>query len=948
MNGRELPLAIPRADIADVNARRAIDAPADAPLLAITGRAASGKTETLARRYAALLARDATLSVGATLVLAPRTEAATALAQRIANLLPPARAAACARDGRYFGCRLDRLAFDMLAEHATLTDLAYDLEAIDAYDAEEIFERAIAPLFSADWNEFLGPDIDPEIPGLRAPDRFATAVLRLIRKLRAAQISPDAFLASALRGAATFYAAPPNLSAPALLFATKDEHRGALAVSALELDRQRRRELDLAKIIGKIYRSYLDELVAHGCLGPADAVAEATRLLDEHPALARTYRQRFRIAVVDDAQDLPTGEFRLLAAIFGKTLAGVTIAGDPQAATETFAGARPERVFGAAALTLGLQASHRVPAQISAVAAALLDPQHAPAIPAGDAVRLHRAATPAHEAAFVADDVAAHIAAGVPPGRIAVVHRSLRTLAVYEEALIERNIPIALNGDAALFARHDTLDALGLLWSTVDPFAHAWLLRVLQLPLLGLSDASLALLCGEPANPQGLLFDLPPDEGDGTRRWDRRRDLRLGTNVVRGDRDADLEPDARERLIAFRTRRAAWQNLAHTAGVAEAAAAIVADGGLYELRPTETDARARRRTVVVDALLESIARYARRNRGSDLAAALGYCERIARSETGPAIADASEDAVVVGSIDAVKARRFDRVYVVDVRAGSFPPYYVPDAFLFSPTYGMIPKDSVGDAVTARTAKFTWYAHHAKLRENYSREDRRALAVALLRADVAVTVSASGRPTRGVAAPELLVELQSLRPELTRAEAPPAADAAEVPRTSPGTRREPPRSQAGANLHIVAVERVAEMLACVRCAPRRIVPAAVEASFTLLSGRLCATDERIAERDVAFAFALGRAVVYGTAPALVRHERSLYVALSRHNPLAAALSVRGLAERVRGELFFVESTDGVLSGPHPVAADEILARASEVLCGTFIPLCGLHEKHLPPF
>jgi superfamily I DNA/RNA helicase len=948
MNGRELPLASARAasagDVADVNARRATDAAADAPLLAITGRAASGKTETLARRYAALLGRDVTLTIAATIVTAPRAEAATALAERIAALLPPARATECARDGRYFGCRLDRLAFDLLAEHATLTDLAYDLEAIDAYDAEEVFERAIAPLFSADWAEFLGPDIDPEIPGLRAPDRFAAAVLRLIRKLRAAQISPDAFLASTLRGAATFYAAPPNLSAPALLFATKDEHRGALAVGASELDRQRRRELDLAKIISKVYRSYLDELVAHGCLTPADAIAEATRLLEEHPALGRTYRQRFRVAVVDDAQDLPTGEFRLLAAIFGKTLAGVTIAGDPHAATETFAGARPDRIFGAAAQTLELQANFRVPVQIAAVAAALLDPHHAPPIPPGDAVRLHRAATPADEAAFVADSVAAHIAAGTPPGRIAVVHRSLRTLAAFENALVERNIPIALNGDAALFVRHDTLDALGLLWSTVDPFAHAWLLRVLQLPLLGLSDASLALLCGEPASPQALLFDLPPDEGDGSRRWDRRRDLRLGTNVVRGDRDAELEPEVRARLVAFRTRRAGWQRLARTAGVARAAAAIVADGGMYEPRPNETGARTRRRTVVVDALLATITRYAQRNAGSDLAAVLGYCERIARSESGPAIMDSAGDAVVVGSIDAVKARRFDRVYVVDVRAGSFPPYYVPDAFLFSPTYGMIPKDSVGDAVTSRTAKFTWYAHHAKLRENYSREDRRALAVALSRADAGVTVSASGRPTRGVAAPELLVELQSLRPELARAELPPPAIVTARTQPSSAPRRQPPPDGgASANVAVIAVERVAEMLGCVACAPRRVIPAAVEASFTLLSGRLPATDGRIEERDVAFGFALGPAVVYGTASALVRHQQHLYVALAQHNPLAAALSIRGLGGRVHGELFFVTSADGALSGPHR-AAEGALDRAIEVLCGAATPLCRLHESH----
>jgi superfamily I DNA/RNA helicase len=945
MNGRESPLGAARiassGDVADVNARRAIDAPADAPLLAITGRAASGKTETLARRYVALLGRDASLGIGATIVTAARSEAAAALADRIAAQLPPTRASERERDGRYFGCGLDRLAFDMLAEHATLTNLAYDLEAIDAYDAEEIFERAIAPLFSADWNEFFGPDIDPEIPGLRAPDRFAAAALRLIRKLRAAHISPDAFFASALRGATAFYANPPNLSAPSLLFATKDEHRPALAVNASELERQRRRELDLAKIITKLYRSYLDELVAHGCLTSADAVAEATRLLDEHPALARTYRARFRIAVVDDAQDLPTGEFRLLSAIFGKTLAGVTIAGDPQAATETFAGARPERVFGAAALTLALQANYRVPAQVAAVVDVLLDPQHAGSVPPGEAVRLHRAATPADEAAFVADSIAARIAAGTPPGRIAVLHRSLRTLAAYEDALVERDIPVALHGDAALFARHDTLDALGLLWSTVDPFAHAWLLRVLQLPLLGLSDAALAILCGEPASAQALLFDLPPEEGDGSRRWDRRRDLRLGTNVVRGDRDADFEPEIRARLIGFRTRRAAWQRLARTAGVAEAAAAIIADGGMYERRPNETGARTRRRCAVVAALLDTLERYAARNRGRDLAAALAYCDRIARSENGPALSDRAADAVVVGAIDAVKARRFERVFVVDVRAGSFPPYYVPDAFLFSPTYGMIPKDSVGNAVTARTAKFTWYAHQAKLRENYSREDRRALAVGLARADVAVTVSASGRPTRGIAAPELLVELQSLRPELARAE--PVLPAAVTGKPyAPPPQPKPAALGVAAENVVVAAERVVEMLTCIRCAPRRTIPAAVEASFTLLSGRLPATDERIEARDIAFAFALGPAIVYGAVSALVRHERQLYVTLTQMNPLAAALAIQGLAGRVSSTGFVFETPDGMFTGPHAVDACAALDRAAEILAGTRAPLCGLHE------
>ena len=665
-----------QADIGDVDARRAVEAPADGPLLAIVGRAASGKTETLARRYVSLLGRDATLGAAATIVTAAHPDAAAALATRIEGLLPSSRTAEFKRDGRYIGHGLERLAFDLLAEHATLSGLAYDLEAIDSYDAQEIFERAIAPLFSADWGEFLGADIDPEIPGLRAPDRFSGAVLRLIRKLRDAQIAPDAFLKAALRGATEFYANPPNLASQALLFATKDEHRGALAVDAAERERQRRREIDLAKIIAKLYSAYRAELVAHGCLTATDALAEATRLLEEHPAIARTCRRRFRIALIDDAHDLHTSEFLLLQAIFGATLPGVTIAGDPDAATQTFAGARPDRIFGAAGTTLHLQANYRVPAQIGAAVAALIEPRNA-VLPSGEALRLYRAETHAAEADFVAESIAARIAGGTPRGRIAVLHRSLRTLGVYEEALVERNIPIALHGDAGLFARHDTLDALALLWSTVDPFRHAWLLRTLQLPLLGLADATLALLCAEPTSAQPLLFDLPPqDETDGSRRWDRRRDLRLATNVVRGDRDLDLPERARERLVAFRARRLRWQDFLARSGAAVAARAIFVDAGLFIQRPAETAARAGRRLSIVTALLDVIGRYEVRHPDDGLAGALAYCERISRSADGPRLQAPAGDGVVVAPIDEMKGRRFEHVFVVDVRAGSFPPLHL--------------------------------------------------------------------------------------------------------------------------------------------------------------------------------------------------------------------------------------------------------------------------------
>jgi superfamily I DNA/RNA helicase len=732
-------------------------APLASDLILITGPVASGKSDALAKRYAALLAANG-LAPEATLVASSHPDGARDLAARIVARLDDATRAAFA-GAPFTGITLDALAFAIVADGALAGGLAPDIELLDGDEIEEIFERAAAPLFSAEWAEYLGADIDPEISGLRTPDRFAAAVLRLIVKLRDAGISPEAMLVQALRGASSFYSKPPNFADPGLLLATKDDYRSSLLVSPAELERQRRREIDLAKIVAKLYRSYLDELVRHGCLTAGDAVAEAIRLLGEQPPLAAAYRERFAFALVDDAHDLRNGEVRLLQALFGPKLRGVTFAGTLQSAIHGFAGARADVTLKLATATIELPAGATVPPAIAACAQAIATGSVALQTDAAGAVRVHRAADREGEIAFVAQSVGALIAGGTPAARIAVVHRTARCLAAYEDALVDAGVEVALHGDVDLLARPEAGDALAALWVAVDPYRHAWLLRMLELPMLALGDVTLGVLCGEPANPQAVLFPLPVTEPEGDRRWDRRRDVRLAMNVLRGERDGDLTAPARERIAAFRDRRSAWAAHARDAGTS-AARAIVEDAGLYGPRPGETAARAARRGFIVDAVLALIDRYERRHPGAALEDALELLARIAPAERGPLV-NGGGPGVFTGSIDRIGPRRFDHVFIVDARAGSFPPYYVPDAFLFSPTHGMVPKDAAGDAPAARTAKFTWYAHQTKLNQAYAREHRRLLALAMVRAGVSVTVSASGRATRGVGAPEFAAELQAM-------------------------------------------------------------------------------------------------------------------------------------------------------------------------------------------
>jgi superfamily I DNA/RNA helicase len=71
---------------------------------------------------------------------------------------------------------------------------------------------------------------------------------------------------------------------------------------------------------------------------------------------------------------------------------------------------------------------------------------------------------------------------------------------------------------------------------------------------------------------------------------------------------------------------------------------------------------------------------------------------------------------------------------------------------------MIPKENVGDAATARTAKLTYVLFRSKIRDKYNTEERHAFYCAASRARTRLYVSASGRATRGVSAPEILEEL----------------------------------------------------------------------------------------------------------------------------------------------------------------------------------------------
>lgn len=710
----------------------------------ISGRSGSGKTHALlADMQAAALAGTPR---GAIALVIPIGPSLAELRERLRAL--------DARADEYRILTFGDLAFDILA--------ALPVRVVDDVEAAGIFATVAQAALEFGPLDASTGELDPEVSGLRSPERFTAAAFALIGKLRAACIDPDEFERICMRGATTFYSNPPNFADIDLLLATKDAHRGSLSVDATELERQRQREIDLAKILGGLYRTYMQHF-GTSALPQRDLVPAALAQVRADTGLRAKMRSAIERLYIDDAQECTVAEFALTRELIAENPSRLWFAFDDRLTIGAFSGARPRQWLELDAQERTLEDHSRVPAEIARLAldfatkAATLDPGED-----SSAVTIYHTMEKAGEAAYIADRVAALIAAGAVPESIAIVLRTLQTYAPYERALLDRDVPLDVEGDVSPLRGVAALDALAALWVATDPFRHEWLLRFLQAPPFGFSDSALAILSSPAPSAQASLFEGDPAPAAAPR---IDRSIRLGTHVFGGDVDDFIPPEAQVKLEWLRAAAREWHALRERVSLSRFAERVIRDVGFPvaagNAARTGADARALAR------LLERIEQYEWTHPGARLDDFLTHAQSLANSEHAHTSDDRGADCVQLLSVAAARGRTFDHVFIANVHAGAFPRYYTPDAFLFSPSLGIIAKDNAGGMHAARTAKFTYYDFRYKPSAAYYEHERRMCALAMLRARKSLTISACERLTRGIGAPEFLNELRTLRPACAR-------------------------------------------------------------------------------------------------------------------------------------------------------------------------------------
>jgi superfamily I DNA/RNA helicase/RecB family exonuclease len=442
-------------------------------------------------------------------------------------------------------------------------------------------------------------------------------------------------------------------------------------------------------------------LATPGAYDPAGIVDAAANLLSADPALLAQERERWSLVVVDDAHEVTAATQRLLEVLVGEG-GDVVLAGDPDAATQAFRGARPgflagaarawRRADGAPAAGVVLRTVHRhgprlraAGARVAARIGSVGVTAHRQAIPAAGAadglVAVHVLASTAAEAAFVAHHLRSlHLTGRLAWGDMAVVVRSARSTETLRRALAAAGVPVAVPAtevpvrdepavvplrralacalDPQALTPDVAVELLAGPLGGVDAVAQRRLRQLLRARELeaGGERSSDELLVAALADP-ALLVPLDPRVVRGARRV---------AAVLSTGRAAAAERGATAETVL-------WE-LWRSAGLAEPWRRRALAGGT-------SGARADRDLDAVVALFEAAARFVDRLPHAGPAAFLAYLE--GQEVPGDTLAERAPttDRVTLITPHGAAGREWEAVAVVGVQEGAWPDLRLRNSLL---------------------------------------------------------------------------------------------------------------------------------------------------------------------------------------------------------------------------------------------------------------------------
>ena len=447
----------------------------------------TGKTFTATERFCWLVEQG--VPPDRILALTFNDRAADELRQRIVRELSQRRPEITPHqmDGVWIGT-FHGVCARLLDEFAYLIGSPRELRVLDETD-QHLFEQGVVARLASGAAAPLDPDSFIAL-GVEDLDGLLRSGLRFVLKLKGRGIRPDQFHDRALE-------------LHAQVWGPQAEERAARA------------EIEAIEVLSLVYRSYEEALHAAGLRDFDDLILAVTEALQDVPEFRRRCRERFRYLLVDEFQDTNRIQLDLIRGLSADGFGNVAAVGDAKQSIYGWRDAEIENIrsrFGGRRMPL--THNRRSYQEILDCATAFIrrDPdfEQEPELVAtrGHAdhpVTIVMAPDSRSEARTVAETIRRLHRNGRPLSDIAILSHSVRMLPrEFEDELRRQGIPYLTSGGSGFFDRQEIKDVLGMLRLTENPMDDGALVRVLQGPIVRVTDRSLYQLARRRFDRRGM------------------------------------------------------------------------------------------------------------------------------------------------------------------------------------------------------------------------------------------------------------------------------------------------------------------------------------------------------------------------------------------------------------------------------------------------------------
>ena len=260
-------------------------------------------------------------------------------------------------------------------------------------------------------------------------------------------------------------------------------------------------EKEAIEILHAVYSFYEGQLQEGQLADFDDLILRAIRALESVPAFRAQCRQRFQHILVDEFQDTNKIQLDLIRLLAADNFENVAAVGDLKQSIYGWRDADIENIRTRfPGRHLPLTRNHRSRQEICNLATDFIrrdidfagEPDLTAERGAGGRVRVVMAADSGREARLVAAEISRLRREGRRLGDIAILASSVRYLpSEFEDELRLAGIPYVTSGGAGFFDREEVKDVVALLRLVDDPLDDGALVRVLQGPVIRISDRGL-------------------------------------------------------------------------------------------------------------------------------------------------------------------------------------------------------------------------------------------------------------------------------------------------------------------------------------------------------------------------------------------------------------------------------------------------------------------------